>query len=206
ERDGDRGALRSQALDDPWFGPERPPVVLGVGRLVRQKRFELLIDAFHRVRERADARLMILGEGPERDRLTQRVAALGLPDHVRMPGFERNPLRHMARAEVVVSTSRYEGLPAVLIQALACDAKVVATDCPGGSADVLGHGAHGRLVRSDDVDDVARAVLTALEEPRRPNDPASWEPYTVDNAVNMYRRLITDVATHSRRVTHRTAP
>lgn len=198
----DFAARRSAPIEHPWFAPGQPPVVLGVGRLVRQKRFELLIDAFQRVRQHAAARLLILGEGPERDALARRVAGLGLSEDVGMPGFDPNPVRYMARAEVVVSTSRYEGLPAVLIEALACDAKIVATDCPGGSAQILGDGAHGRLVASDQPGDVADAVLAALNEPRRPNDGTSWAPYTVDNAATMYRQLITDMTTGASPATH----
>ena len=187
-------ARRSTALDDPWFASGAPPVILGVGRLVQQKRFDLLIDAFRLVRDRCAARLLIMGEGPERPALEQRVAALGLANEIQLAGFEPNPLRYMSRAEVVASTSSYEGLPAVLVQALACDAKVVATDCPGGTADLLGNGAFGRLVRPGDPAVFADALVEELQSPRRTNDPTSWKPYTVENSVGMYRKLIHTVA------------
>lgn len=193
--DNDFEQRRSVAIDDPWFGPDHPPVILGVGRLVRQKRFDLLIDAFDRARTQVEARLLILGDGPEHDALEQQVERLALTNSVRLPGFDPNPLRFMAAAEVVVSTSGHEGLPAVLIQALACDAKIVATNCPGGSADVLGHGAFGTLVPPGDADAFATAVTAAIRSPRRRNDPASWRPYTVDTAVEGYRQLVGALST-----------
>jgi glycosyltransferase involved in cell wall biosynthesis len=191
--DDDLRTRAAMPADHPWFQPGQPPVVLGVGRLVHQKRFDLLVDAFNHVRSRHDARLLILGYGPDRDPLLRRARAHGLGDDVSLPGFDPNPLRFMARAGVVASTSRYEGLPAVLIQALACDAKVVATDCPGGSAEVLGHGAYGNLVRSTDPQVFGDALLSALRADPTTNDRASWDRYTVDTAVQGYRTLIAAV-------------
>lgn len=144
-----------------WLGTR--PMVVSVGRLVEQKDPETLVDAFAIVRRGAEtARLVVLGEGPLRRRLQQRVEALGLREAVWFTGFEANPYPFIARADVMVLTSRYEGLPTVLIEALALGTPVVATDAPGGTREVLGGGQWGRLVPVGDASTVAEAVLAEL--------------------------------------------
>ena len=107
-----------EPLDHPWFRPGQPPVVVAVGGLRRQKDFGTLVDAFAQLRRRRPARLLILGEGPERAGLEALVAQRGLELDVQMPGFVANPYAYMARGAVFVLSSRWEGLPGVLIEAL----------------------------------------------------------------------------------------
>ena len=128
-------------LDDPWFAPDAPPVVLGVGRLAPQKDFPTLLRAFAQVRAEREARLILLGEGPERRPLEQLARQLGVAADVRLPGTDHNPFRYMSRAAVFALSSIYEGLPGVLIQALACGCRVISTDGPGGAREVLDDGA-----------------------------------------------------------------
>ncbi len=180
-------------LDHPWFAPGQPPVVLAVGRLTPQKDIAGLLDAFARVRRRTPARLLVLGEGPERASLQARIDVLGLTGDVALPGYDPNPFRYMARAEVFVLSSRYEGLPGVLVQALGCGAKVVATDCPTGPREILGGGAHGRLVPVGDPVALASALSAALAEPRRRADPAAWQRYTEQAALDAYLALLEEV-------------
>src|SRR5690606_32186726 len=108
-------ALSETKLDHPWFGNGEPPVILGVGRLVRAKGFDVLIEAFAITLKRRPMRLVIVGEGPERSALEQKARQLGLAAHVDFVGFDQNPHRYMRRAAVFVLSSRWEGLPAVLI-------------------------------------------------------------------------------------------
>ena len=181
-------ALREVPVDHPWFGGDRP-VVLGVGKLRQQKDFALLIDAFASVRRRRPARLVILGEGPERRALTAQVARLGLQDDVDLPGFEANPYRYMAGADVFVLSSAWEGLPGVLIEAMACGTSVVATDCPSGPREILEGGAHGWLVPTGQADALADAILDALEHPRPPSASA-WAPFTAAASAERYLELV----------------
>lgn len=181
-------------LDHAWFAPGQPPVVLAVSRLTAQKDVGGLIEAFSHLRRRVAARLLVLGDGPERAALEARIGALGLAGEVALPGYDRNPFRYMARAEVFVLSSRVEGLPGVLVQALGCGAKVVATDCPTGPREILADGAHGRLVPVGDPVGLATAVEAALAEPRRTPDPAAWQPYTEHAAVEAYLALLDEVA------------
>ena len=151
-----------EPLDHPWFGPGEPPVILGVGRLTKQKDFPTLIRTFALVRKERPARLMILGEGEERPNLEALVRELGLEEDVALPGFVENPYKYMKRAAVFVLSSRWEGLPNALIEALALGAPVVATDCHGGSKEILEGGKWGRLVPVGDVEALADAIVDIL--------------------------------------------
>src|SRR5207245_8477381 len=121
-----------------------PPVVLAMGRLVPQKGFDWLLDAWARVRtDRPDWRLVIAGEGPDRAELASRARRLGVEASVEFPGFDREPYRRMAGAEVFVLSSRYEGFPLVLVEAMGCALPVVAMDCPSGPREIVREGADG---------------------------------------------------------------
>ncbi len=147
-----------------WFA-ERVPVVLGVGRLTKQKGFATLIRAFADIRQARPAKLVILGEGEDRAGLQGLVDELGLTQDVDMPGFVDNPFAYMANADVFVLSSVWEGLPGVLIQALACGCPVVSTDCPSGPSEVLEGGRYGELVPVGDAAALAAAVLRTLDAP-----------------------------------------
>lgn len=154
-----------EPLDHPWFAPGEPPVILGVGRLSEQKDFATLIRAFSLVRKRRPARLVILGEGEQRSSLEALVQELGLEQDVDMPGFMDNPFKYMKRAAVFVLSSRWEGLPNVLIQALAIGTPVVSTDCPSGPAEILEGGRWGKLVAVGDEVSLASAIVERLSSP-----------------------------------------
>ena len=159
-------------LDHPWFKPGEPPVILSVGRLDPQKDFPLLIKAFARVRQSLPARLLILGEGPERAALISLVKQLGLEEDVSLPGFVSNPYPFMAHASVFVLSSRWEGLPTVLVEALYCGAPIIATDCQSGPREILRDGQYGQLVPVGDVECMADAILAALKGRCYPS--SSW--------------------------------
>src|SRR5690606_8901187 len=120
---------------------------------------------FARVRRARPARLVILGEGPERDRLEDLAHDLYVEDDVNLPGFIDNPFAYMARAGVFALSSRFEGLPGVLIQAMACGCPVVSTDCPSGPAEILERERFGPLVPVGDDEALARAILATLDRP-----------------------------------------
>lgn len=148
--------------DHAWFQADRRPVILATGRLTPQKDFATLIAAFAKVRQQHDVGLLILGEGPERARLLSAAEALGVRAHVRMPGFVENASAFMARAEVFVLSSAWEGFPAVLVEAMACGTPVVSTDCPSGPSEILDKGKYGPLVPVGDVDALASAIAKLL--------------------------------------------
>ncbi len=155
-------------LNHAWLGSDSPPVILGVGSLNEKKDFPTLLRAFERVREQRAVRLLILGEGEEHVSLTRLAEELGVADDVSLPGFAVNPYAYMARAAVFVLSSIYEGLPTVLIEALACGCPAVSTDCPSGPAEILQSGCYGPLVAVGDDRALAQAILGVLENPPNP--------------------------------------
>ncbi len=107
-----------------------------------------------------------------------------------MPGFVTNPFAYMARAAVFVLSSAWEGMPGVLIQALACGAPVVATDCESGPREVLQNGRFGRLVPVGDASAMAGAIDSTLAEPRQPLPPGVLDRFTQDTALTAYLRVL----------------
>ncbi len=156
-----------EPVDHPWFCGQAIPVVVAVGRLARQKDYPTLLRAFARLREGRPARLAILGSGNARmhARLKDLAERLGLTSEVAFLGFQPNPLPYMAKADLLVLSSRWEGLPNVLIEALACGTPVVSTDCPSGPDEILAGGRYGKLVPVGDVDALAEAMAQTLDHP-----------------------------------------
>jgi len=185
--------LREKAkapLIDSWFGASQPPVLLGVGRLDPAKDFQTLIRAFAAVRKRHRARLLILGEGRERPVLEALVTKLGLQEDVRISGFVTNPYPYMAQASLFVLSSRWEGLPGVLVEALFCGTPVVATDCQSGPREILADGKYGQLVPVGDVAALAESIVKGLNGKMADPSPSSWLPFEVDGVVSQYTALL----------------
>lgn len=181
--------MSREPVDHPWL-TNGVPVLVAVGRLQRQKDFPTLLNAFAKVAARRPARLLILGEGPERAVLEALVKGLGLEERVQLPGAIGNPYPYMARATAFVLSSRWEGLPTVLIEALSLGVPVIATDCPSGPREILASGKYGELVPVGDVEALARAMDAALSgDLVRPPDE-SWNPYEVDLVVDRYLELL----------------
>jgi glycosyltransferase involved in cell wall biosynthesis len=109
---------------------------------------------------------------------------------VGLPGFVDNPYAYMSRASLFVLSSRWEALPTVLIEALYCGAPLIATDCPGGTREILADGQYGQLVPVGDVAALAQAIETTLGcKPPRPSDD-SWRPFELETAVSKYVSLL----------------
>jgi len=149
----------------PWLADTGVPVVMGVGRLADQKGFDVLLSAFAKLRSHHQARLIIVGEGAARGALEEKVRALGLQGEVDLVGSVPDVLPWVSRANLYVLSSRYEGLPNVLIEALAAGAPVVSTDCPSGPREILEDGKLGPLVPVDDVEALATAMEQTLNRP-----------------------------------------
>jgi glycosyltransferase involved in cell wall biosynthesis len=191
--DDDLAALAARPVDHPWFR-DGVGVFVAAGRLRPQKDFATLLHAFARLRERRRARLLILGEGPERPALEALVARLGLEADVSLPGSTTNPYGFFSRATAFVLSSRWEGLPTVLVEAMSCGAPAIATDCPSGPREILAGGRHGALVPIGDAGALASAMERALDGELPRPAPESWQPYTLDAVVDDYLPLLTSAA------------
>jgi glycosyltransferase involved in cell wall biosynthesis len=152
-------------VEHPWFADGEPPVVLAAGRLTAQKDYPTLLRAFRAAREQRALRLVVLGEGEERGRLEALARELRVAPEVDFAGFVANPYAFMARASLFVVSSAWEGLPTVMVEAMACGAPVVSTDCPSGPAEILERGRYGRLVAVGDAAALAGAMLATLDDP-----------------------------------------
>ena len=140
-------------------------VFVALGRLHDQKDYPTLIKAFTKVRKKVCSNLWILGEGEERASLEELVLELGMENDVFMPGFVKNPYPYLKAADVFVMSSKYEGGPSSMLQAMACGCKIVSTDAPSGPAEFLDYGEQGRLVRVGDVSAFADSILFSLNKP-----------------------------------------
>jgi len=189
--DPDIAELARQEPLHPWLLAGDPPIILAAGRLHPQKGFDVLLRAFARVRAQIDCRLVILGEGAERASLAAMASDIGLAYDVDFPGFARNPFSLMARAAVFVLSSRWEGFPNALVEAMASGVPVVSTDCPSGPREILDHGRYGRLVPPGSAELLADAILAVLRE--RPDTTASRrraEMFSVAAATRQYLDLL----------------
>lgn len=160
--------LAAAPCDHPWFQPEQPPVIVGAGRLERQKDFPTLLRAFAQVRGKRPCRLVILGAGGGRARLAALSAELGIAADLDLPGFQANPYPFLARADLFVLSSRWEGSPNVLTEAMALGTPVVATDCPSGPHELLDGGRYGPLVPVGDIPALGQAMAETLDQPLPP--------------------------------------
>ncbi len=181
-----------ETVSHPWFETKDQQLILAVGRLHQAKGFDILLEAFAKVYDkRKDVRLLILGEGLERPALERQRQELSLEQVVDMPGYTANPLPYMVKSDVFVLSSRREGLGNVLIEALACRARIVATDCLSGPREILDHGRYGYLVPPENPEMLAATLLTALEDDRAPRVSQEWlKRYHVDQAVRRHLEVM----------------
>lgn len=180
-------AQAAEPVDHPWFTTDNgAPVVVAAGRLTAQKDWPTLFRAFAAVRKTRDARLLVLGEGELREELETLARTLGIDQAVSLPGLTRNPFAYMSRAALFVLSSAWEGSPGVLIQAMACGAPVVSTDCESGPREILRGGEFGRLVPVGNVDALAKAIDEALAAPRTSPPRSAWARFSQDAAADAY--------------------
>jgi glycosyltransferase involved in cell wall biosynthesis len=183
-----------------WFVPNAAPVVLGIGRLVAQKNFRLLVEAFARVRQHADIRLIILGgdessaeQMAHRKELQELAAGLGVGSDVDLPGYQPNPHRYLRAARMFVLSSDYEGFGNVIVEALLAGCPVVSSDCPSGPAEILDNGRYGLLTPVNDVEQLAAAIVATLDTiPERQKLLERGLEFSLERAVEGYHRLFFD--------------
>ncbi|MBF2067336.1 MAG: glycosyltransferase [Calothrix sp. C42_A2020_038] len=150
--------------EHPWLKHKEKPVIISAGRLAQQKNYSLLLEAFALVRQKLDARLIILGEdGPDRQNLDRLIDKLGIEKEVSLPGFSSNPWSSFAKADAFVLSSQEEPFGLVIVEAMACGIPVVATDAIGGGPKtILEAGKNGILVPQGDVEALSKNILDVI--------------------------------------------
>lgn len=183
----------------------RGPKVVMLGRLVAQKRYDLVLRAVASIADRVDFTVIILGDGPLRGQLERLARSLGVAHRVRFYGFVDNPYCILANANVFVLASDFEGLPNALIEAQVLGIPAVSTDCPYGPREVIEDGVTGRLVPVGDVDALARGLEEVLGNPEL---AARWgaaarkrarERFSVEVIMPQLERVLEDAASRWRR-------
>ncbi|MCG5493463.1 glycosyltransferase [Ectothiorhodospira variabilis] len=155
----------SASSPHPWLSDHGDPVIMGMGRLTRQKDFPTLMRAFARLLLERPARLLILGDGADRRKLEDLAGELGILDRVLLPGFDPNPYAWLSRASLFVLSSAWEGSPNALTEAMALGIPVVSTDCRSGPRELLDGGRLGPLVPVGDDHALSRAMREMLDHP-----------------------------------------
>ncbi len=154
--------LATQEVKHPWLIDKKYPVIINVGRLIYQKGQDILLKAFKIINEKIDSRLIILGEGPLLEELKNLTKELGIIDKVDFVGFKKNPFAYISRSDVFVLSSRWEGFPNVLIEAMACGVPVISTDCPSGPNEIIINNINGLLVSVENWNELADNILKLL--------------------------------------------
>ncbi|HLO96581.1 MAG TPA: glycosyltransferase [Burkholderiaceae bacterium] len=170
-----------------WLEDDGPPTFVAMGRLEHQKGFDLLLDAFGRVIQQTDARLIVFGNGSLRQSLLDQAVALSMADKVAFPGFTACPIEQMRRSTAFVLSSRFEGFGLVLVEALMSGTQVVSTDCDCGPAEVLEGGRYGHLVAPEDPQALADGMLACIRAPAKPVPSAAWfQRFSADMAARRH--------------------
>ncbi|EIC20283.1 glycosyltransferase [Thiorhodovibrio frisius] len=180
-------SLAAHPVPHPWLEDGQPPVIMGIGELCYRKQFETLVQAFALVRRERPCRLMILGRGRRHETLLKLARELGVEQYLSLPGFQSNPYAWLSRARVFVLSSLWEGLPVALIEALGLEVPAVATDCPGGPAEVLTNSHCGTLVPIQDPPAMATAIRHWLDTHAPPEAFAAMvAPYRIEVSATAY--------------------
>tara|TARA_R110001583_G_scaffold184624_1_gene344093 strand:- start:1646 stop:2764 length:1119 start_codon:yes stop_codon:yes gene_type:complete len=148
----------------PWLLNKTIPTLVATGRLAPQKGFDFLLTALKQVNEQIECRLVIFGEGELRKELEQQITRLKLNDKVSLPGYVTEPLNEMAAADLFVLSSRFEGSPNVLVEAMSTGVKVLATNCPHGPYEILKAGDIGFITETESADAISHSIIKALSQ------------------------------------------
>ena len=149
------------------------PIVIACGRLTYEKNFPLLLNSFSKVLKKHNAKLLILGEGEEKGKLVKLSCILEIDDKVFFLGFQKNPFKYMAKSDVFVLSSIYEGFGNVIVEAMACGIPVISTDCPSGPGEIITDGVNGFLVPVGDILAMSDVILKLLKDEKLRKDIAA---------------------------------
>lgn len=185
-----------EPIEWPWSDRSLPTLIFA-GRLAKVKRLDLLMEAFLQVGQMMDARLLILGAGPERNFILEFIARHKLQRSCRVMGHQSNPLPWIKASDILVLPSDYEGFGNVLVEAMACGTQVISSDCPDGPAEILQNGEYGQLVPPGNSDALAQAMHRAVSKEfvvPAPTLMRRASEFSLDRASTAYLAVIHSIA------------
>lgn len=187
--------LKNEAVEHPWFNDRsKKYIIVSVGRLNKIKDHLTLIKAFAIViKSKVNARLLIIGDGPERENILTFISKHGLNNYIDLIGFEQNPIKFMSRCSLFTLTSLSEGFGNVIVEALACKLNIIATNSPGGVADILDNGKYGKLVNVGDYNKLSKVIIDFMNNKYEFNKEMLLQraqDFTVDVITNSYLEFI----------------
>ncbi len=188
--------LSNEEIDEEIFKNKLKPIILAVNRLdLHQKDIITLLKAFSLVIKNLDAYLVIVGEGPDRLKIEAEIKELCLESNVFLLGHKNNPYKYMKNSDVFVLSSFHEGMPIVLIEAIACDLPVIATDCDFGPREIIKDGYNGFLVPVGNSQIMSEKILIILKnkeirEKFIKNAKANLDTFSIDSSLSKYKKII----------------
>ncbi len=181
----------AQSVDESWLTDKTSPVIISAGRLAPEKGYFDLIMAVKELLKTQDIKLLMLGDGPMRAEIEVLIEKENLSSHIKLLGFQENPLKYYSKADVFVLSSYAEGLPNVLVEAMMCGCTPVSTDCPTGPREVLQDEKYGYLVPMHDPQAMAEGIKKALENPISPEKLAEGvKAFTEDEVFSQYKKVL----------------
>jgi glycosyltransferase involved in cell wall biosynthesis len=179
-----------QPISHEWLSKKSSKIIVAVGRLEYQKGFDMLISAFYKTQQEVDCKLIIFGEGNQRKILEKQISNLGLSSSISMPGYSENVIAETKAADLFVLSSRFEGSPNALVEAISVGTRVVAFDCPHGPREILQDGKIAPLVEYLDIESLASAITFALNSEGRQIHPKHVLCFQASNSAELYRKLV----------------
>jgi glycosyltransferase involved in cell wall biosynthesis len=173
-----------------WLKHSDIPVLLSIGRLSHQKGFDLLLKAFTLVQSEIKCRLIIYGEGELREDLLEQAKHLSVSEAISFPGYIANPIAEMKAADLYILSSRFEGSPNAIVEAMSVNTAVIAFDCPHGPKEILKDGTVAPLVEYLNVDALAKEIVAVLKENKTVDYIQAVARFSSANSANEYRRLL----------------
>ncbi|NES99881.1 MAG: glycosyltransferase [Sphaerospermopsis sp. SIO1G1] len=184
-----------ESVEHPWFQDDQLPVILGIGRLTKQKDFGTLIRAFAIVEKKYPSRLMILGQGGKLAELQALVADLDLVKKVDFPGFVDNPYAYLSKAKMLVMSSIFEGFGNVLVESMMAGTPVVSTDCESGPSEILSDGKYGHLAKVGDPENLATAIIDTFSNHPVPEMlKKRGQEFSLEAALSKYEKICNEIA------------
>lgn len=181
--------LSQESVTHPFFD-QTEPVMLAVGRLSSEKDYPTLIEAFKKVNQIKKAKLIIVGDGPEKSEIENKIHNLKLSDRVSLIGSSENPYPYFKKSNLYILSSIREGLPTTLIEALALKTPIVSTDAPSGPREILRDGKYGKLVPVKNVAALADAILETVNSDKINIPDEAIAPYKTEAAVENYLKIL----------------